>query len=168
MAQLNHSVAGFLCTDVDREGTMTAQISMVWKAARGDIPSNIAAGGIKTRREISALEKMEMDAAVGMAMYKNGFADSANRSEPSANCREGEKLTQIRIRNVLLHHPLSIEERSVDRNRVLHDFQEFRAIVVVHRQNHAFQLVIKRFRFRRVVGRSVAAAVRRDSPMHKP
>jgi len=31
----------------------------------------IAAGGIKTRREIAALEKMGMDAAVGMAMYKN-------------------------------------------------------------------------------------------------
>jgi phosphoribosylformimino-5-aminoimidazole carboxamide ribonucleotide (ProFAR) isomerase len=31
----------------------------------------IAAGGIKTRREIAALEKIGMDAAVGMAMYKN-------------------------------------------------------------------------------------------------
>ena len=31
----------------------------------------IAAGGIKTRREINALEKIGMDAAVGMAVYKN-------------------------------------------------------------------------------------------------
>jgi phosphoribosylformimino-5-aminoimidazole carboxamide ribonucleotide (ProFAR) isomerase len=31
----------------------------------------IAAGGIKTRREVSALEKIGMDAAAGMAMYKN-------------------------------------------------------------------------------------------------
>jgi len=31
----------------------------------------IAAGGIKTRREVTALGKMDMDAAVGMAMYKN-------------------------------------------------------------------------------------------------
>jgi phosphoribosylformimino-5-aminoimidazole carboxamide ribonucleotide (ProFAR) isomerase len=31
----------------------------------------IAAGGIKSRREVSALEKIGMDAAVGMAMYKN-------------------------------------------------------------------------------------------------
>jgi phosphoribosylformimino-5-aminoimidazole carboxamide ribonucleotide (ProFAR) isomerase len=31
----------------------------------------IAAGGIKTRREIVALEKIGMDAAVGMAIYKN-------------------------------------------------------------------------------------------------
>jgi len=31
----------------------------------------IAAGGITTRREIAALEDLGMDAAVGMAMYKN-------------------------------------------------------------------------------------------------
>jgi phosphoribosylformimino-5-aminoimidazole carboxamide ribonucleotide (ProFAR) isomerase len=31
----------------------------------------IAAGGIKTRREIYALQKIGMDAAVGMAIYKN-------------------------------------------------------------------------------------------------
>ena len=31
----------------------------------------LAAGGITTRREISALEKLNMDAAVGMALYKN-------------------------------------------------------------------------------------------------
>jgi phosphoribosylformimino-5-aminoimidazole carboxamide ribonucleotide (ProFAR) isomerase len=31
----------------------------------------IAAGGITTRQEIAALERMGMDAAVGMAMYKN-------------------------------------------------------------------------------------------------
>jgi phosphoribosylformimino-5-aminoimidazole carboxamide ribonucleotide (ProFAR) isomerase len=31
----------------------------------------IAAGGIKAQREIDALERMGMDAAVGMALYKN-------------------------------------------------------------------------------------------------
>jgi phosphoribosylformimino-5-aminoimidazole carboxamide ribonucleotide (ProFAR) isomerase len=31
----------------------------------------IAAGGIKSRREIEMLSKLGMDAAVGMAMYKN-------------------------------------------------------------------------------------------------
>jgi phosphoribosylformimino-5-aminoimidazole carboxamide ribonucleotide (ProFAR) isomerase len=31
----------------------------------------VGAGGIASRREISALEKIGMDAAVGMAMYKN-------------------------------------------------------------------------------------------------
>jgi len=31
----------------------------------------IAAGGIKTQSEIRTLEKLGMDAAVGMAVYKN-------------------------------------------------------------------------------------------------
>jgi phosphoribosylformimino-5-aminoimidazole carboxamide ribotide isomerase len=64
--------AAFLCTDVDREGTMTGA-NLKWyrelrKATRYPI---IAAGGIKTRREITSLEKIGMDAAVGMAVYKN-------------------------------------------------------------------------------------------------
>lgn len=72
MAQLQPYCAAFLCTDVDREGTMRGA-NLKWfrslrKAAGHPV---IAAGGIKTRREISALGKMGMDAAVGMAMYKN-------------------------------------------------------------------------------------------------
>ena len=64
--------AGFLCTDVDREGTMRGA-NLEWfhslrKATRLPI---IAAGGISTSREIRALEKMGMDSAVGMALYKN-------------------------------------------------------------------------------------------------
>jgi phosphoribosylformimino-5-aminoimidazole carboxamide ribonucleotide (ProFAR) isomerase len=72
MAQLQPFCAAFLCTDVDREGTMTG-VNMNWfcelrKATDHPI---IAAGGVKTRREVSALEKIGMDAAAGMAMYKN-------------------------------------------------------------------------------------------------
>src|SRR5713226_2515163 len=63
---------------------------------------------------------------------------------------------QIRVGDVLLHHALRIEERPIDGDGVLHDFQELGAIVVVHRKNHTFELVIKRFGFRRVVGRSIA------------
>jgi phosphoribosylformimino-5-aminoimidazole carboxamide ribonucleotide (ProFAR) isomerase len=64
--------AAFLCTDVDREGTMSG-VNLRWfrelrKATEHPI---IAAGGIKTRREVAALEKIGMDAAAGMAMYKN-------------------------------------------------------------------------------------------------
>jgi len=72
MTQLEPFCAGFLCTDVDREGTMTGA-NLEWFAKLRTATSYpiIAAGGIKTRREISALEKMEMDSAVGMAMYKN-------------------------------------------------------------------------------------------------
>jgi phosphoribosylformimino-5-aminoimidazole carboxamide ribotide isomerase len=72
MAQLEPFCAGFLCTDVDREGTM-AGANLDWFRTLRDATSYpiIAAGGIKTRREIAALEKLGMDAAVGMAMYKN-------------------------------------------------------------------------------------------------
>src|SRR5713226_2745064 len=66
--------------------------------------------------------------------------------------------TQIRVGDVLLHHALRVEERTVDGDGVLHDFQEFSAIVVVHRKNHTFQLVIKRFGFGGVVGRSIAGS----------
>lgn len=72
MTQLEPFCAGFLCTDVDREGTM-AGANLEWFRTLRDATSHpiIAAGGIKTRREIAALEKLGMDAAVGMAMYKN-------------------------------------------------------------------------------------------------
>jgi phosphoribosylformimino-5-aminoimidazole carboxamide ribonucleotide (ProFAR) isomerase len=72
MAQLQPFCAAFLCTDVDREGTMSGANLKWFRTLRNatDHPV-IAAGGIRTRREVSALEKMGMDAAVGMAMYKN-------------------------------------------------------------------------------------------------
>ena len=72
MAQLQPYCAAFLCTDVDREGTMSGANLKWFRSLRiaTDHPV-IAAGGIKTRREVSTLEKMGMDAAVGMAMYKN-------------------------------------------------------------------------------------------------
>ena len=72
MAQLEPFCAGFLCTDVDREGTMTGANLKWFQKLRGatDHPI-IAAGGIRTKREIVALEKIGMDAAVGMALYKN-------------------------------------------------------------------------------------------------
>src|SRR5262249_9785259 len=72
MSDLEPFCAAFLCTDVDREGTMDGA-NLRWfrqlRAATGH--PIIAAGGIKTHREIAALEKLGMDAAVGMALYKN-------------------------------------------------------------------------------------------------
>ena len=72
MAQLEPFCAGFLCTDVDREGTMMGA-NMKWFRKLRDATHHliIAAGGIRTQREIAALDKMGMDAAVGMALYKN-------------------------------------------------------------------------------------------------
>jgi phosphoribosylformimino-5-aminoimidazole carboxamide ribotide isomerase len=72
MSQLEPFCAAFLCTDVDREGTMTGANLDWYRMLRAATQhSIIAAGGIKTHREISALEKLGMDAAVGMAVYKN-------------------------------------------------------------------------------------------------
>ncbi len=72
MSQLEPFCAGFLCTDVDREGTMTGANLAWFRKLRGSTSHPIiAAGGIKTRREIAALDEIGMDAAVGMAMYKN-------------------------------------------------------------------------------------------------
>jgi len=72
MVQLQPYCAAFLCTDVDREGTLSGANLKWFRSLRNatDHPV-IAAGGIKTQREVLALEKMGMDAAVGMAMYKN-------------------------------------------------------------------------------------------------
>ena len=72
MAALEPYCGGFLCTDVDREGTMSG-VNLEWfrdLRAATKLPI-IAAGGISSRREIRALEKIGMDAAVGMALYKN-------------------------------------------------------------------------------------------------
>ncbi len=72
MSQLEPFCAAFLCTDVDREGTMTG-VNLDWFHKLRAVTTHpiIAAGGIKSRREINALEKIGMDAAVGMAVYKN-------------------------------------------------------------------------------------------------
>lgn len=72
MAQLEPFCSAFLCTDVDREGTMIGA-NLKWFQKLRDATTHpiIAAGGIRTKREITALEKIGMDAAVGMALYKN-------------------------------------------------------------------------------------------------
>ena len=72
MPEFEPYCAAFLCTDVNREGTMTgANLAWFRKLRSATSLPIIAAGGIKTRREITALEKLGMDAAVGMALYKN-------------------------------------------------------------------------------------------------
>jgi phosphoribosylformimino-5-aminoimidazole carboxamide ribotide isomerase len=71
MGELKPFCSAFLCTDVDREGTMTgANLEWFRELRAATQYTIIAAGGIKTRREITALEKIGMDAAVGMAVYK--------------------------------------------------------------------------------------------------
>jgi phosphoribosylformimino-5-aminoimidazole carboxamide ribotide isomerase len=72
MDELAPYCGGFLCTDIDREGTMRGPNLEWFRALRAasKLPI-VAAGGISTKREIRALEKLNMDAAVGMALYKN-------------------------------------------------------------------------------------------------
>jgi phosphoribosylformimino-5-aminoimidazole carboxamide ribotide isomerase len=74
MEQLKPFCAAFLCTDVDREGTMSGA-NLEWFKHLRTATSHpiIAAGGIKARREIAILEQIGMDAAVGMALYKKGL-----------------------------------------------------------------------------------------------
>jgi phosphoribosylformimino-5-aminoimidazole carboxamide ribotide isomerase len=72
MSELEPFCGAFLCTDVDREGTLGGANLAYFSGLRSATSYPIiAAGGIKTRREISTLTKLNMDAAVGMALYKN-------------------------------------------------------------------------------------------------
>jgi phosphoribosylformimino-5-aminoimidazole carboxamide ribotide isomerase len=72
MPALEPYCSGFLCTDVDREGTMSGAnlkwFSELRNATRLPI---IAAGGIRSQHEVKALDKLGIDAAVGMALYRN-------------------------------------------------------------------------------------------------
>jgi phosphoribosylformimino-5-aminoimidazole carboxamide ribotide isomerase len=72
MPALEPFCSAFLCTDVDREGTLSG-VNLKYFATLRAATSHpiIAAGGIKSRREIAALARLKMDAAVGMALYKN-------------------------------------------------------------------------------------------------
>jgi phosphoribosylformimino-5-aminoimidazole carboxamide ribonucleotide (ProFAR) isomerase len=68
--QLEKYASGFLCTYVDAEGTMRGTNLKWFRSLRQSTSRPItAAGGIRSRREIQALERIQMDAAVGMALY---------------------------------------------------------------------------------------------------
>jgi phosphoribosylformimino-5-aminoimidazole carboxamide ribotide isomerase len=68
--QLEKYASGFLCTYVDAEGTMRGTNLKWFRSLRNVTTLPItAAGGICSRREIQALARMKMDAAVGMALY---------------------------------------------------------------------------------------------------
>jgi len=69
-SELEKYSSEFLCTYVDAEGTMRGT-NLRWfrelrKATRLPIT---AAGGIRSAREVRTLEKIKMNAAVGMALY---------------------------------------------------------------------------------------------------
>ena|SRR5712692_848296 len=70
MPALGKYCAGFLCTYVDAEGTMRGT-SLSWfrRLRRSTRLPITAAGGIRSRHEVRALERLGMHAAVGMALY---------------------------------------------------------------------------------------------------
>jgi phosphoribosylformimino-5-aminoimidazole carboxamide ribotide isomerase len=73
--QLEPFCSGFLSTFVDNEGTMKGTDLAWFRALRraASLPIT-AAGGIGSMREVRALEKAGMDAAVGMAIYTGKLA----------------------------------------------------------------------------------------------
>ncbi|MBI2816544.1 MAG: 1-(5-phosphoribosyl)-5-[(5-phosphoribosylamino)methylideneamino] imidazole-4-carboxamide isomerase [Acidobacteria bacterium] len=78
--ELEPYCSGFLCTYVDKEGMMQGTSLRWFRKLRSITALPItAAGGITTREEVETLEKMNIDAAVGMAIYTGKLP---LRSEP--------------------------------------------------------------------------------------
>ena len=71
IAALAPFCAGFLCTFVDAEGTMRGTDLDWFRRLRAltQLPIT-AAGGIHSTREVRALDRIGMDAAVGLAVYR--------------------------------------------------------------------------------------------------
>lgn len=79
MPKLEPYCSGFLCTFVDNEGTMKGTDLAWYRSLRKATSLPItAAGGIRSMREVAALEKIGMDAAVGMAMYTGRLGGGLN------------------------------------------------------------------------------------------
>lgn len=73
--ELEPFCSGFLSTFVDNEGSMKGtDLSWFRKLRRVTLLPITAAGGIRSMREVRALEKAGMDAAVGMAIYTGKLA----------------------------------------------------------------------------------------------
>lgn len=70
ISKLEPYCSGFLCTYVDKEGMMQGTNLRWFRRLREvtDLPIT-AAGGITTMKEVEALAQLNMDAAVGMAIY---------------------------------------------------------------------------------------------------
>ncbi|MCC7156075.1 MAG: 1-(5-phosphoribosyl)-5-[(5-phosphoribosylamino)methylideneamino] imidazole-4-carboxamide isomerase [Bryobacterales bacterium] len=70
LAQLEPYCAGFLCTYVDKEGMMQGT-DLEWfrRLRRATSLEITAAGGITTLEEIGELQRLGIDAALGMAVY---------------------------------------------------------------------------------------------------
>jgi phosphoribosylformimino-5-aminoimidazole carboxamide ribotide isomerase len=75
--ELESYCSGFLSTFVDNEGTMKGTDLSWFRKLRGVTNFPItAAGGIRSMREVRALEKIGMHAAIGMAIYTGQLASA--------------------------------------------------------------------------------------------
>jgi len=76
LPQLEPYCSGFLCTYIDAEGKLQGTNIEWFRKLRGvtDLPIT-AAGGITTDAEIRALDALGMDAALGMAIYRQVFPE---------------------------------------------------------------------------------------------
>jgi phosphoribosylformimino-5-aminoimidazole carboxamide ribotide isomerase len=76
MKELEPYCAEFMATFVDNEGTMKGTDLAWYRELRRATKLPItAAGGIRSMREVRALEKLGMNAAVGMAMYRGKLVE---------------------------------------------------------------------------------------------
>lgn len=76
MAELAPFVDGFLVTFVEVEGTMAGldlDRAKALKAAAGDRKLTVA-GGVATAEEVAALDALDIDAQIGMALYTGTFS----------------------------------------------------------------------------------------------
>jgi phosphoribosylformimino-5-aminoimidazole carboxamide ribotide isomerase len=77
MNELEPYCSEFLCTCVDREGMMRGTNLILFRKLRRATGLPVtAAGGIRTLREVRALGRLGMHAAVGMALYLGGLRAS--------------------------------------------------------------------------------------------
>jgi phosphoribosylformimino-5-aminoimidazole carboxamide ribotide isomerase len=75
MPKLEPYCCGFLCTFVDNEGTMKGTNLAWFRSLRRATQLPVtAAGGIRSMREVKALERLGMHAAIGMAIYTGKLA----------------------------------------------------------------------------------------------
>jgi phosphoribosylformimino-5-aminoimidazole carboxamide ribotide isomerase len=96
--ELERYCSGFLSTFVDHEGTMKGTDLKWFRKLRGVTKLPItAAGGIRSMREVNALEKAGMHAAVGMAIYTGQLAgEKTGIAKRKAMARGGDASSKSR------------------------------------------------------------------------
>ncbi len=75
IVELREYTGGFLVTFIEREGRMQGidlETAVALKALAGDVSLTVA-GGISSAKEIAELDKVGIDAQVGMALYTGSF-----------------------------------------------------------------------------------------------